>query len=182
VAPDPSKAEGSRPEALALSPVELAALLDRILAATERMIASVPDRMLDYSSSSDGRSVGDLAYHLFRLSVALVDAMDRGRFAAEWLRETRPADLEDGRAIARYGALVRGRLGGWFEGAGPAELARVIEGYDGPQRGNELLESTTRHAARHLRQLHAMLEGIGLPPEALPVADLARLAPPVGGA
>ena len=35
--------------------------------------------------------------------------------------------------------LVRGRLGGWFEGAGPRELTRVIAVHDGPRPGHELL-------------------------------------------
>lgn len=175
-------AGGSGPEPMAkLPPSELAAVLDRILAAGERMIAPVPEEQMDHVPRPDDRSVRDLAYHLFRLSVAFADAMDRGRLPDEWLQERAPRDLGEGRAIARYGALARGRLGGWFEGAGPGEYSRVIEVYDGPQRGHELLERTTRHAARHLRELHAILEEIGLPPaELLPAADLARLSSSVG--
>ena len=56
----------------------------------------------------------------------------------------------DGAAVARYGALVRGRLAGWFEGAAPGEYARVIAVYYGPQAAHELLERTTWHAAQHL--------------------------------
>ena len=160
-------AENSR----ASTPSELSARLDRILVEAERMIALVPDQRIRLVSPPDDRSAADLAYHLFRLSVALVDAMDRGRFVAEWLRERVPADLTDGRAIARYGALVRGRVSGWFDGAGSLELSRVIAGRDGARRADELLEQTTRHAAYHLRQLHAKLGAMGLTPEPLP-ADL----------
>ena len=151
---------------------ELGALLERILETAERVIALVPAPRMEDTSPSDKRSVGDLGFHLFRLSAALVDAMDRGRLSAEWLREGRPPDLVDGRAVARYGALVRGRVSGWFEGAGPSELSRVIDADEGPLRGHELLERTARHAARHLRELHAIGERLGLAPEPLP-ADLA---------
>jgi len=143
------------------------------------MIALVPDEGIQRASAPEHRSAGDLAYHLFRLSVALVDAMDRGRFVAEWLRENVPPDLTDGRALARYGALVRGRVSGWFEGAGLVELSRVIDGAEGAKRADELLEQTTRHAACHLRQLHEKLGVMGLMPEPLP-ADLALLSPPHG--
>ena len=156
---------------------ELGALLERILEAAERIVALVPTQRLEYGSPSGNRSVGDLAFHLFRLSAALVDAMDRGRLSAEWLREKRPPDLIDGRAVARYGALVRGRVSGWFEGAGPSELSRVIDADDGPLDGHGLLERTTRHAARHLRELHAMGERLGLAVEPLPV-DLAPSSSP----
>jgi len=153
---------------------ERGALLERILEAAERIVALVPARGMDDGSRSGERSVGDLAFHLFRLSAALVDAMDRGRLSAEWLEESRPPDLMDGRAVARYGALVRGRVTGWLEGAGPSELSRLIQSNEGPLQGHELLERTTRHAARHLLDLHAMAERLGLGPDPLP-ADLAPL-------
>jgi hypothetical protein len=122
------------------------------------------------------RSLRDLAFHIFRVSLGFADGMDRGRFAQEWVGEPAPRDLSDGRAIARYGALVRGRLSGWFEGAGPQEYARMIDGSRGPQSGHDLLERTTSHAARHLRQLHAVLEGVSAPPrEPLPTSDLEGL-------
>ncbi len=152
-----------------LPPSELAARLDRILAAGERVIALVPDPQMDYKPPQRDRTIRDLAYHMFRLSLAFADGMDLGRLPAEWLQEKAPGDLRDGRAIARYGALVRGRLGGWFEGAAPGEYSRVIDVYYGPQSGHDLLERTTWHAAQHLRQLHVMLGELGLPPrEPLP--------------
>jgi hypothetical protein len=162
-------------------PAELGARLDRILGSGERLIASVPDAQMDYKPPQRDRTIRDLAYHMFRLSLAFADAMDTGRLPQEWLGEKAPGDLREGDAIARYGALVRGRLGGWFEGAGPGEFARTIEVYYGPQSGHDLLERTTWHAAQHLRQLHAMLETLGLSPrEPLPAADFHGLPMPAG--
>ena len=162
-----------------LAPSELGQRLDRILAASERLIAEVPDSRMDVKPAPRDRTLRDLAYHVFRLSLAFADGMDLGRLPREWLAEPAPADLRDGRAIARYGALVRGRLGGWFEGAGPREFERTIDVFDGPRSGHDLLARTTGHAAQHLRQLHALLEGLGLPPRApLPTEDFEGLPLP----
>jgi hypothetical protein len=162
-----------------LSPRELAVRLDRILGSGERLIADVPDPAMDHRPPQRDRTVRDLGYHMFRLSLAFADGMDTGRLPHEWLGEKAPADLREGRAVARYGALVRGRLAGWFEGAAPREFARMIDVYYGPQSGHDLLERTTWHAAQHLRQLHVILETIGHPPrEPLPVADFDGLPMP----
>jgi hypothetical protein len=163
-----------------LPPLELGARLDRILANTEHLIASLPVRALDYKPPERDRTVRDLAFHVFRLSLAYVDGMDMGALPEAWLREQAPPDFVDGPSIARYGALVRGRISGWFEGAAPREYARAIDVYDGPQSGHQLLERTTGHAARHLRQLHAMIAALGLtPPEPLPTSAFVGLPLPV---
>ena len=62
--------------------------------------------------------------------------------------------------------MVRARLAGWFEGAAATEFARQIAVYYGPQSAHALLERTTWHAAQHLRQLYALLEGAGVTSEA----------------
>ena len=162
-----------------LPPAELAQRLDRILASGERLIASVSDEHMDYKPPQRDRAIRDLAYHMFRLSLAFADGMDTGRLPQEWLGEKAPAELREGAAVARYGALVRGRLSGWFEGAAPHEFARTIEVYYGPQSGHDLLERTTWHAGQHLRQLYALLESLGAPPrEPLSTADFQGLPMP----
>jgi hypothetical protein len=147
-----------------LDPGELGRRLDDILAAGERMIRDVPEESLD-----DG--LRDQAFRLFRLGLSFADGMDLGRVPEEWRRERAPGDLRDGAAVARYGALVRGRLAGWFEGAGAREFARVIAVHDGPQSGDELLARVTGAAAEHLRTLRHALAARGLTArEPLPTA------------
>lgn len=162
-----------------LRPLELAARLDRILACAERLIASLPVRALDQRPPPLDGSVRDLAFRIFRRSLAYVDGMDMGEQPRTWLEERAPADLVDGPAIARYGALVRGRISGWFEGAAPSEFARNIKPYDGPQNGHALLEHTVSTAAQQLRRLHALATALGLPsPEPLPTSDFEGLPMP----
>ena len=103
----------------------------------------------------------DPAFQLFRLGLGFVDGMDRGRLAGDWRDERAPEDLRDGGSVARYGALVRARVGGWFEGAGPRELDRIIDGPDGPRPGRARLEQITDEAAAQLRLLQAALDRSG---------------------
>ena len=162
-----------------LAPPELAARLDRILACAEGLISSVPAPYVEHRSPGRDLTLRELAYHVFRMSLAFADGMDLGRVPEAWVRDRPPRDLDDGGAIARYGALVRGRLGGWFEGSAPREYARVIDAFDGPVSGHDLLDRTTRQAAQHLRQLYAMVEEIGItPPMPISAADLDRLLLP----
>ena len=154
---DEAKDEDTRPSALATR-------LDRALAEGERLIALVPEAQIDFTSRTSDRSLRDVAYQLFRQSLAFVDALDRGRLVSSWLTEKAPPDLDDGRAIARYGALVRGRLAGWFEGAGPAEYSREIDVDHGSELAQDMLERTTRRAAELLHQLRAAIRELGLMP------------------
>jgi hypothetical protein len=159
---------------------DLGAILDRVLAVTERMIADVPDAHMERRAPHGDRSLRDLAYHIFSVALAFADGMDVGRVDAAWLRARAPEELFEGRAVARYGALVRGRVGGWLDGASPRELARVIAAEAGHlQSGHDWLERTTWHAAQHVRQLEAAITALGLPVrDALPSADLTRLPLP----
>ena len=162
-----------------LTPLELGARLDRILACAERLLAALPVSALDHKPPQGDRSVRDLAFHIFRLSLAYVDGMDMGELRESWLQEKAPPDLVDGAAVARYGALVRGRVSGWFEGAATSEYARTIGGSYGPQNGHDLLERTTWHAAQHPPQLYALATDLGVtPPEPLPTSDFGGLPLP----
>ena len=162
-----------------LSPLELGARLDRILDSAETLVASLPIRALDHELPQGDGSVRDLAFQVFRLSLAYVDGMDMGELPRAWLREAAPHDLIDGAAVARYGALVRGRISGWFEGAGPGEYGRTIATSDGPQKGHALLERITANAAQHLRRLHALAVELGSTPrDPLPIADFEGLPLP----
>ena len=138
-----------------LSPTELAKRLDIVLDSTQQLVQIVPEHHLDWRPPERNRTLRNLGYHVFRLSLAFVDGMDLGEFPESWLLDQAPAGLRDGPAIARYGALVRGRIGGWFEGASPREFERVIK---------DLLERTTWHAAQHLRQLYALAERLAITP------------------
>jgi hypothetical protein len=165
--------------AAALAPAELARRLDLILELAAALVGALPAQAMDFVPPERQRTVRDLAYHLFRLSLAFTEGMDHGRQPREWLGEKAPAEMSDGAAVASYGALVRARLQGWFEATPPHEYARMIEVYYGPQSGHLLLERTTWHAAQHLRQLYDLATRLGITPQrSLPAADFKGLPLP----
>src|SRR4030095_14913557 len=162
-----------------LPPTELAKRLDIILDSTQALVSVVPDQHMDWRPPERNRTLRNLGYHVFRLSLAFVDGMDLGEFPENWLLDQAPPDIRDGAALVRYGALVRGRITGWVEGGAPRELERVIQAYHGTQSRHDLLERTTWHAAQHLRQLYALAERLEItPPMPMPIHPFQGLALP----
>jgi uncharacterized damage-inducible protein DinB len=160
-----------------LSATALAQRLDGVLAAATRLIAAVEPRHLTLQHPGRDRSLHQLAYHLFRLSLAFRDARIERRLPETWLQEMAPRGLPDGPALAAYGAAVRAALRQWL--AEDDATVGTVETYYGRQTGHELLERTTWHAAQHLRQIHALLEEAGArPPEPLDRSLLERLPIP----
>lgn len=156
-----------------LSVEALAARLDRVLAAAAALVGRIPDDRIDWVPPAVEASLLDVGFHVFRLGLAFADGMDLGRVRPEWLREGAPPDLTDGASVVRYGALVRGRVSGWFEGAGRGEYDRIIDAAGEPRSGRALLAATARHAAHHVRQLRAALDELGVGP-LISLADLAE--------
>jgi hypothetical protein len=160
-----------------LSVPELARRLDRVLATGARAMAVAGPAHLALRHPQRDRTLRQLGYHVFRLSLAFREAMIERRLPAAWLKEAAPAALADGPAIARYGESVRDALRAWL--ARPDAAAGVVETDYGPQDGHALLERTVWHAAQHVRQLYALLTTAGVDPgEALTEADLADLPLP----
>jgi hypothetical protein len=180
---------GWNPEALAqlvgvgyapaarLAPGELARRLDRVLEAAQRAIRQFPPEALESKAPDRDRTVRQLAYHVFRLSVAFRDAREQGVFPESWLLDDPPETVRDVEALTRYGGEVRARLAEWF--ARPDWCDGSVETYYGRQTSHELLERTTWHAAQHLRQLYWFLERMHVTPAApLGAADFDGLPIP----
>lgn len=144
----------------------LAARLDSTLAGAEGLLRRLPDERLDRVPAGQDRALRDLAYAIFRESLAFIDAMDTGRLPSTWLAERAPADMGESRALASYGALVRARLAGWLEATGAGEYARIVETGDGPCSGLALLERTVERAVGYLRWLAAAADECGSAPPA----------------
>ena len=146
-----------------LSPAALARRLDHVLGAAGRLIANVEPQHLTLRHPGRDRSLHQLAYHLFRLSLAFRDATIERRLPETWLQELAPPGMPDGVALAGYGAAVRDALREWL--ATDGATSGIVETYYGSQTAHELLERTVWHATQHLRQLHALLEEAGVPPQ-----------------
>jgi uncharacterized damage-inducible protein DinB len=145
-----------------LTPQVLAGRLDRVLESTQRLIDRFDAERMSHVPEERKRTVRDLAFHVYRVALSFIDAVDRGELPETWFEERAPGDLVSGADVARYGALVRARLSGWFQGAGPEEFTRTVITYYGPQAGDDLLERTVWHAGQHLRQLYVLAERLGV--------------------
>ena len=134
----------------------LAARLDRVLESAQRLVERFDAERMSHVPPERKRTVRDLAFHVYRVGLSFIDSVDRCELPETWFEDRAPADLVTGADVARYGALVRARITGWFEGAGPDELTRTVVTYYGPQAADELLERTVWHAGQHLRQLYVL--------------------------
>ena len=163
--------EGAR-----LTPEELWRRLDRVLAANQTAIRAVSPAQLATKAPDRDRALGELAYHVFRLSAAFADCREQGQFPEAWLLEGAPPEMQEGSTIADYGQHVRDRLRafcakpGWCDGS--------VTTYYGEQTAHELMERTTWHAAQHVRQVYWFLDRLGIrvgdrllerDPEGLPI-------------
>jgi hypothetical protein len=149
-----------------LPPRELARRLDRILDSAQSLIARFDRAQLDTIPPERKRSIRDLGYHIFRVGLSFVDTMDRGHLPETWFDERAPHGMDDGGDVARWGALVRGRIAGWFDGAADNEFDRTLSIYYGPQGAHDLLERTAWHCGQHLRQLYVLAERLDIKPAA----------------
>ena len=145
----------------ALSPAELARSQDNILYYAQHLAKRLTAAQLALKHPERDRTLLQLTYHLFRLSVAFVEAMEQRQFLLDWLTENAPPELESGADLAAFGETVRKRLGAWFGEAQPAVFAEAVPTYYGDQQAHLLLERTTWHAGQHLRQVYDLLETDG---------------------
>src|SRR5256712_9311548 len=107
------------------SPAELASRLDRVLESAQGLVARFDARQMDHVPPERKRTLRDLAFHVFRLSLGFVDAVDRAELPESVYEERAPQELVTGGAVPRYGALGRARPSGRVQGGG-------AEGYTRP--------------------------------------------------
>ena len=163
-----------------LSPAELVARLDTVLAAAQRLIRQLPHHVLDQDVRERKRSHRELAHHIFRIAHGFLDAAETGgTLELAHLNAPPPAAMTTVDQIADYGATVRRRIADWWQAEADKDAGRTMATYWGKQTLHSVLERTTWHPAQHVRQLAMVLEGLGIVPDApLGESDLAGLPLP----
>ncbi len=149
--------EKSGPE---LSPVELYARLDRFMTAAIGLLPLMPNEKLHIHVPGRPRSYRALAFHLFRVVAAFLDA-EQGTTLVQAAFREEPAPDADMAAVAAYGAAVQERFRNWWA-HGDTSAARMLPTYYGAQSLHELLERTTWHSGQHVRQWMMLLEREGV--------------------
>ena len=166
--------EKSGPE---LSTDELAARLDTFMTAALELVPLMPADRLGIHVPGRPRSYRSLAFHLFRVVQAFLDANDGTTLVQAMFREEPAVGAGTGELVA-YGEGIRQRFREWWQ-AGDTDAAKTLSTYYGPQSLHELMERTAWHCGQHVRQYMMLLdkEGVGHRQPLVP-ADFARLPMP----
>ena len=148
--------EKSGPE---LSTDELAARVDKFMSAALELIPLMPADRLGIHVPGRPRSYRTLAFHLFRVVDAFLDANQDITLVQTMFREEPAADADTATLVA-YGEKVRGRFRAWWK-KGDTAPSKTLQTYYGPQSLHELMERTTWHCGQHVRQYMMLLEKEG---------------------
>jgi hypothetical protein len=166
--------EKSGPE---LSTDQLAARVTKFMDAALELIPLMPTDRLDTHVPGRPRSYRTLAFHLFRVIDAFLDANENVTLVQAMFREE-PASDAGTDALVAYGAKVRDRFRTWWQ-AGDTAPSKTLQTYYGPQSLHELMERTTWHSGQHVRQYMMLLEKEGVTHHRpLVAADFAKLPMP----
>lgn len=143
-----------------LPPDELARRLDKFMAAALELIPQMPPERLGTHVPGRPRSYRTLAFHLFRVVDAFLEATEGVTLERRAFAEEPPADVDiDG--LVEHGAAISRRFDQWWR-TGDTRPERMLPTYYGPQTLHELLERTTWHCGQHVRQWMMLLEQEGV--------------------
>ena len=145
-----------------LPPAELAQKIDLILAAAQRFVRQIPADILVVNLPGRDRNCLDLAYHIFVIPTAFLDAARGGAVTFEHFERMPPPELDSVEKVTAYGQSVREDFARWWAaGLVPDRL----DTYYGVQPAGGVMERTAWHAAQHCRQLMTVVADAGLQPD-----------------
>ena len=171
---------GHRP----LPPAVLLAKWINVLRAAQRYIRQIPDwRLVERVIDNRDRSIRLMSHHIFRIGAAFLEtAIDDVEYRVN-NANVPPADgtCTTGAEIVQYGDSIISRIQTWWEQLEDKSCRQKIRTFYGTPPLHQLFERSTWHSAQHTRQLIAVLERFGIPPdERLSSEDLAGLPLPEG--
>ncbi len=155
----------------------------KVLAAGQRCIAQLPaGRLGERATEGRDRSIRDLAYHVYQVPEAFLQAViDGNPDLASAYNAPAPASVRTAADVCAYGARVTQRLAQWWSAQADPSCGGTLETYYGEQPLHHVLERCTWHSAQHVRQLIAVLECFGVAPDQpLSAQDYAGLPMPEG--
>jgi glutaredoxin len=162
------------------------ALMDRwlnVLAAAQRHVMQLPAaRLGERATPGRDRSIRDLAYHVYQIPDAFLQAVENGvEDLTSIYNAPPPPDVKTVSHIRDYGASVTKRLEKWWSSQKDKSCAGIVKTYYGTQPLHHVLERCTWHSAQHARQIIAVLETFGVPVDRpLTGKDYAGLPMPAG--
>ena len=160
-----------------LPPTEFNKKINFILTATQRYVQQIPADKLRVNLPGRNRNCLDLAFHIFVIPTAFLDAARGGSVTFEHFEHMPPEGMDTVEKVVAYGDEVRADFAAWWgEGNIPATLAT----YYGEQPAQGVMERTAWHAAQHCRQLMQVLADAGIAPNG-PLGDAEFVGLPLPG-
>jgi glutaredoxin/uncharacterized damage-inducible protein DinB len=166
-----------------LSPDELMSKWLAVLRAAQRHARQLPASALgERAVESRDRSIRDLAFHIYQIPDAFLQAVEDGvGDLTSIYNAPPPADVVSTDKIREYGRSIETRLERWWAELDDKSCRQTVSTYYGVRPLHELLERCTWHSGQHARQIIAVLERLGIEPERpLTDADYAGLPMPKG--
>jgi glutaredoxin len=163
-----------------------AALMEKwltVLRAAQRHARQLPAaRLEERAVQSRDRSIRDLAYHVYQIPDAFLQAVEDGvEDLTAVYNAPPPPEVKGVAEVAAYGARMENRLEAWWNARADKSCRESVKTYYGVRPLHELLERCTWHSAQHARQIIAVLERLGIEPQGrLTAADYAGLPMPKG--
>ena len=178
---DVSQFVGRKVDFQRLPPEALYRKWQTVLAAAQRHVMQIPaERLKERATPGRDRSIRDLAYHVYQVPDAFVQAVEDGaQDLTAVYNAPPPANVTRGDDIRAYGASVAKRLEAWWRRDGHDAPTARLRTYYGEQPLHHVMERCTWHSAQHARQIVAVLERFGIAPDGpLTAADYAGLPMP----
>ena len=149
-----------------------------VLRAAQHHIQQIPlARLGERATEGRDRSIRDLAYHIYQVADAFLQAVEHGNedIAAVYNAPPPPQDIQS------YSASIIARVESWWSRQADKACSGTVKTYYGVQPLHHLLERSTWHSAQHARQIGVVLERLGVRVERpLGEADYAGLPMPAG--
>ena len=164
-----------------LPPEALAQKWLKVLAAAQRHVVQLPAaRLGERATPGRDRSIRDLAYHVYQVPDAFLQAVENGvEDLTAVYNAPPPPQVKTVEQIRAYGAGVAARVQRWWVALPDKSGRQTVKTYYGERPLHELLERCTWHSAQHARQIIAVLEGFGIQPnEPLTEKDYSGLPMP----
>jgi tripartite-type tricarboxylate transporter receptor subunit TctC len=152
-----------------LPPAEIIEKWIVALRAAQRYMRQFPTARINESAVENReRPIRLLGHHVFYIAEAYLKAVTEKIEYSPANTNVPAADekkYKTGDEIARYGEGIIADLRGWWEREKDISFAQRVPTSYGEQELHEVFERSTWHSAQHVRQLGAVLERFGIPPE-----------------
>ena len=143
-----------------LSPDELIARMEIVMATAARLVRQFPDSLLDENVRDRDRTYRTLFSHIFRIPEVFLDVtiLANDVVTYDGLKHPNPMQYTSMDEIANYGESVLKRIAAWRVRAKDLDFEKLTEVYWATIPLHQVLERMTWHPAQHTRQLALLLE------------------------